>query len=157
VEFCRRWVDALRAVGCVTSYFIYLSGAASASACCSDLALCRKTKTPFSTGMRRPAAQPFCRLAGLIQKIAADLLATSWSHKFFLCCQASPQLCRQKGVKTTSNRARQLDSNRLCIRNTSRHCCHSLPRPIGRATVCHPAPPEGGDAPSNGRLDSRYN
>lgn len=63
-NFCSRWTDALRAVGRVTTSFIYLSGAARASLLRFG-AMQKKQRALLSTGMRRPAAaQPFCRLAG---------------------------------------------------------------------------------------------
>lgn len=140
--------------GRVTTYFIYLSGAARASILA--FGALQKNKGSAATGMRRAAAQPACRISGQALEAVAYLLATTLVPYFRLLCQASPQLCRQKGAKTTSNRARQLDSHRLCIRFPSRRCCHSLPRPIGRAEVCHPAPLEREARRGTGVFDSIY-
>jgi hypothetical protein len=149
-----RWTDVVRAVGRVATCFIYLSGAARASA--ARIWRCAgKNKRLLLTGMRRPAE--WRGSWAQIQRPAADLLATSFSPMYFsLRPGFTATLSSKRSENNIESRAtigfnsivhKEHISPLLPFATTPhRACCGVPPSPLGR-----------GDAPWNMIADSmRY-
>jgi hypothetical protein len=103
----------------------------------------RKNKRSFFDG-NAPAAgassPATCSIAGPYPGAHGRFAHHRVGPMFFSIARLHRNSVVKKGAKTSSNRERQLDSTRLCIRNPSGHCPEWLLRPLGRTVVCHPTP-----------------